>query len=167
MKLRGRSHTKLVTKRNSMISVGFERVRKKSVSDLWQTHLLWLFERRRYFHLHSHQCGITALPRCCPFLPLLWVWVSLEIRFIRFPDKTETYPSRNINTLTWNGTLPLVLYGRASGVRFYSEPDNHESLGACPLGGKEMWGFHNLKDVLEVIIIPLLLFAFGAWLPRL
>ena len=30
-----------------------------------------------------------------------------------------------------------------------------------------MWGFHDLKDVLEVIIIPLVLFAFGVWLPRL
>jgi hypothetical protein len=37
---------------------------KTSVSDLWQTHLLWLFEGRRYFHLHAHQCGISrAFPQ--------------------------------------------------------------------------------------------------------
>jgi hypothetical protein len=33
------------------------------VSDLWQTHLFWLFEGRRYFHLHARQCGISrAIP---------------------------------------------------------------------------------------------------------
>jgi hypothetical protein len=29
-----------------------------------------------------------------------------------------------------------------------------------------MWSFDNLKDVLAVAIIPLVLFALGAWLPR-
>lgn len=28
-----------------------------------------------------------------------------------------------------------------------------------------MWGFDNPKDVIEVLIVPVALFAFGAWLP--
>jgi hypothetical protein len=30
-----------------------------------------------------------------------------------------------------------------------------------------MWGFKDLKDVLDVLVVPLVIFGFGLWLPRL
>lgn len=30
-----------------------------------------------------------------------------------------------------------------------------------------MWGFENVKDVLDVLVVPLAIFGFGLWLPRL
>ena len=29
-----------------------------------------------------------------------------------------------------------------------------------------MWGFENVKDVIDVLIVPLVIFGFGLWLPR-
>ena len=35
------------------------------------------------------------------------------------------------------------------------------------MGGEPCGDFENVKDVLDVLVVPLVIFGFGLWLPRL